>query len=93
MTAMDLRAAAYGVPRHKIEKAIQNLIDLLDATEPDPDLEPVGDDEPSLGWTSTMAFGDSEDREDDFDSGIADPAGALEQGWLCTPIMGGGHFE
>lgn len=70
-------------PRHRIEAAIEALISLLDATEPDHDLEPSlgwnpygepdleGDDadlEPWLGWTTTMAHGSVTDAElDDCD--------------------------
>ena len=36
--------------RKLVETAIERLIDLLDAIEPDPDLEANGDEEPSLGW-------------------------------------------
>lgn len=36
--------------RHSLSKAIDSLIGLLDAMEPDPDLEDGGDGEPWLGW-------------------------------------------
>lgn len=81
------------MPRHRIERAIEALIELLDATEPDPDLEPTGDDEPSLGWTSTMAYGSGNDLEDNCDSGIADLDGVSEQGFLGVALPGGGRFE
>lgn len=72
--------SAHAIPRHRIEAAIESLIALLDASEPDPDLEPQGDDEPWLGWTSTMAHGNNEDREDGDDNGIADYFAIEEQG-------------
>lgn len=40
---------ALPVTRHELEDYIASLIDLLDSIEPDPDLEPNGDEEPSLG--------------------------------------------
>lgn len=47
--------------RQAIERAIDALIDLLDATTPDPD------DEPDLGWTGGGAHGVTDDRERDLD--------------------------
>ena len=38
------------IPRAALEHAIEALVALLDALDPDPDLEPNGDEEPSLGW-------------------------------------------
>jgi hypothetical protein len=54
------------IPRHRIEAAIDALIALLDASEPDSDLEP------SLGWCSNWdgsvgAYGGSDERERDDD--------------------------
>ncbi len=58
------RATAADLPnRQAIERAIDALIDLLDATEPDPD------DEPDLGWTSGGAHGVSDDREQENEHG------------------------
>jgi hypothetical protein len=37
-------------PRTLIEQRIEELIELLDFVDPDPDLEDNGDSEPSLGW-------------------------------------------
>jgi len=81
-----MSAAGHGLPRERIEAAIEALIALLDVSEPDSDLEPQGDEEPSLGWTSTMAHGSLTDAElDDCDDepsdhGIADHGGLEEQG-------------
>src|SRR5690554_1321093 len=88
MPATTLAAAAEGLPRERIEAAIEALIALLDATEPDSDLEPSlgwnpygapdleGDDselEPSLGWTVTGAHGALTDAEfDDCDDEPSD---------------------
>ncbi len=72
--------------RQEAQAEIDRLITFLDATDIDPDLEP------SLGWTSTMAFGDGTDLEDECqdegaqcddegepgDNGIADSGGADE---------------
>ena len=44
--------------RQAIAGAIEALIVVLDAMEPDPDLEP------SLGWTKTLATGGTDDLED-----------------------------
>lgn len=85
-----LNKVTTALPRHRIENAIEALIALLDASELDPDLEPHADDEPSLGWTSTMALANTDDLEDNEDSGIADAEGAQEQGFLMTPLLGGG---
>jgi hypothetical protein len=38
--------------RELLATAIECLIALLDLQEPDPELEPNGDEEPSLGWTA-----------------------------------------
>lgn len=81
--------------RDRIEKIIDHLIDLLDASEPDPDLEP------SLGWNPygcddrEYDGADEEGDELEFeldpaDWGIADFDGLAEQtngqlqlgGWL-----------
>lgn len=65
MLNQPLRLDGEAMPsRQRIERIIDNLIALLDETDPDPDLEPYladtdsdfeGDDadhEPSLGWIS-----------------------------------------
>jgi len=99
MPATIVAAADLGLPlnRARIERIIDNLVALLDATDPDPDLEPTGDDEPYLGWPNNAAGGmgsDVTDREwDDSEHGIADADGASEQGWLGTYLVGGGHVE
>ena len=43
--------------RRAIEDEIARLVDLLDASEPDADLEPT------LGWTANGELGDRDDRE------------------------------
>jgi hypothetical protein len=58
--------AAEGLPRHRIERAIEALIALLDDTQPDPDLEP------NLGWTDFTTWHPGclagvDDREHDED--------------------------
>ena len=59
---------------------VSRLIDLLDRLDDDPDLEPGGDDEPSLGFTphGHLWFDAGDDRElddvDDEDSGDAEPS-------------------
>jgi hypothetical protein len=80
--------------RDKIEAAVDRLLSILDAADPDADLEPttsaigfhgevasggldecepVGDDEPDLGWTATTKqagfgwTGGLEDREQEHD--------------------------
>lgn len=58
MTELPRLAEADGVffltlakgDRTSIATTIQRLIDMLDAMEPDPDLEDGNDDEPSIGW-------------------------------------------
>lgn len=40
--------------RDSIEDEIERLIAMLDALETDVDLEPVGDDEPILGWPDRL---------------------------------------
>ncbi|UDL87974.1 hypothetical protein LGH82_22815 [Mesorhizobium sp. PAMC28654] len=77
--------------RRSIEDEIERLISLLDLLDPDPDLEPyladgaehggddregdTSDDEDSLGWTRTGAFGSGEDLE----GNLADSGSDLEQ--------------
>lgn len=68
--------------RAQIEAELERMIDLLDAIDGDPDLEPTmgfvahgfvdeaepdADFEPSLGWTSTYAHGSDQDLEDEHD--------------------------
>lgn len=57
--------------RQRIERIIDNLIELLDATEPNPD------DEPSLGWCNPTTYSGftacgSDDREEcsDFEPDV-----------------------
>ena len=75
--------------RQTVEKRINELLDqslvlitALDMMEVDPDFEPDGDDEHSLGWTERgpSAFGESTDRErDDSD----DEEGCEDEGAQC----------
>lgn len=55
MTRSEIRARA--------EAMIEELIDILDALDGDPDLEANGDEEPWLGWTAGMGIGDRADLE------------------------------
>lgn len=64
----DQDGGALPLDRRRIERAIEALIELLDAADPDPDFEP------SLGWTRTWdgapgAYGSTDEREecDDFE--------------------------
>ncbi len=50
MTDLALRLTTDAAFRGRVEQIAQNLIDLLDATSIDPDLEPNGDLEPDLGF-------------------------------------------
>ncbi len=69
MNALPRNITAAPTARAALEQAIEGLIALLDALEPDPDLEENGDDEPSLGWTDRgpAAIRDSvnDDREEE----------------------------
>ncbi|WP_152044912.1 hypothetical protein [Aureimonas psammosilenae] len=40
--------------RHALADEIDRLLNLIDALDDDPDLEPSGDEEPSLGWPNPM---------------------------------------
>ena len=59
MPATTVAASATGLPinRARLERIIDNLIALLDETDPDVDLEP------SLGWCSHIAHDGSDDPE------------------------------
>ncbi|MER8654398.1 hypothetical protein [Mesorhizobium sp. M0847] len=68
--------------RLAIATSIERLIDLLDAMQPDPDLEDDADDEPSLGSLSLGSYqagttddreGDDSDYEDGGDDEDSDP--------------------
>ena len=58
-------------PRQLLEQAVACLIEYLDSADPDPDLEEGGDDEPSLGWATSVwcpqnpsnGYGAGDDRE------------------------------
>ncbi|WP_024281210.1 hypothetical protein [Xanthobacter sp. 126] len=75
--------------------AIEALVDILDRLEPEPDLEPDNDDEPSLGWCNgapTSRYGGDDDREaedeHDEDGGDREPSlgaperAAFRHGWV-----------
>ncbi|WP_152048250.1 hypothetical protein [Aureimonas psammosilenae] len=49
--------------RHALADEIDRLLNLIDALDDDPDLEP------ELGWSSTQAHGTADDREDDAGDG------------------------
>jgi hypothetical protein len=66
--------------RELLATAIECLIALLDLQEPDPDREPNGDEEPSLGWTADGKIGD--DHGDDRELDAADDEPSL--GWQNT---------
>ncbi|WP_416356328.1 hypothetical protein ACLNGM_20195 [Aureimonas phyllosphaerae] len=51
--------------RREIERQIETLLAVLDDMDGDTDTEDGGDAEPSLGWSTTMAIGSADDREDD----------------------------
>lgn len=55
MTRAEIRTRAEGM--------IEELIELLDRLDGDPDLEANGDNEPWLGWTAGMGTGDRDDLE------------------------------
>lgn len=83
MSATIVAAADRGLPptRQRIEHIIDNLIALLDETEPDADLEP------SLGWINPTTYsgftrGGSDDREECSDF---EPDTDLEEN--TTPTM------
>ena len=49
--------------RRRLADAAERIIAALDALDGDADAEPDADSEPSLGWTKTMAWGTTDDRE------------------------------
>jgi hypothetical protein len=55
MTDLALRLTTDAAFRDRVETIAQNLIDLLDETQIDPDLEPNGDLEPSLGFAELQS--------------------------------------
>lgn len=57
--------------RLSISASIERLIDMLDAMEPDPDLEDSADDEPLLGWPNASQ-GPSIPMSDDLEGDWAD---------------------
>ncbi|MBX3584757.1 MAG: hypothetical protein KF810_23015 [Rhizobiaceae bacterium] len=71
----EMRAHSPTVPRYVIEAEIERLIALLDAMDPDPDLEP---------WlTGELAPGDTgDDREEECEDegGQCDDEGVIESG-------------
>ena len=89
---------AIPTPREAIERAIEALVVLLDAFEPDPDLEPAGDEEdgheadlePSLGgggtWTDAgLQYDLEEDRSDYEPDADAEPS----LGWTTSGAIVG----
>lgn len=80
MPATTIAAASEGLPRHKIENAIEALIDLLDAAESDHDLEPY-------------LAGSRDDLEGGDDNGIADFDGLAEQASPAGRHMHGGFVS
>lgn len=52
--------------RREVELQIDALIAALDTFDGDADLEPAGDDEPSLGWTKTYYLGRADDVEGEY---------------------------
>jgi hypothetical protein len=79
--------------RHQIEDEIERLIGILDAMEPDPDLEETGDLEPSLGWSPDRqcVIETGDDCEADW-SDTEPSLGALNV-QMPAPFyrLGGGH--
>lgn len=63
----DRLSAIMGRPGGPLPAELRQLaviaIDLLDVAEPDPDLEPTGDDEPDLAGSHTDLEGDTADEE------------------------------
>lgn len=82
MLNVVLTANGEAVSRHRIEKYIEQLIDMLDAMDGDPDIEEGGDLEPYLAGADP-ADNDREfedEREyDPAEHGIADEDGLAEQ--------------
>lgn len=77
MTTFKLKMAMSGSPiydrsqvnsvktRVAIEAAIDRLIEILDELDGDCDREEDDPPEPSLGWSNTMALGNTEDLEEE----------------------------
>ncbi|WP_188909927.1 hypothetical protein [Aureimonas endophytica] len=55
--------AQHGAAVRTLIKKIERPVSLLDSLDGDPDAGADGDDEPSLGWTRTMAIGTNDDAE------------------------------
>ena len=73
--------------RREVEDAIEFLLTVLDAMDPDPDLEAGADDERSLGWATDGSQGSNDDLELDLaEWGIADWDGLWEQ--EAVPVSG-----
>jgi hypothetical protein len=87
--------------RRSCERMIEDLLAVMDACDDDPDLEPVGDDEPSLGFTCVrvgMGFPnhpepsqwdrprENVDQGDDRESDDYDTEPSL--GWTLTGALG-----
>lgn len=65
IVGMPLHTRVRAAVRRCLADEIEELIALLDRLHGDPDFEPDADDEPSLGWSATMALGSADDREED----------------------------
>lgn len=52
------------IAREQLEALIERAIEMLDSLDGDTDREDDGTNEPSLGWTKTMALGSSNDLEE-----------------------------
>lgn len=59
-------AASRAALCRRLADATESIIALLDALDGDPEAEDCGDAEPSLGWTATMAWGSTDDREENI---------------------------
>lgn len=81
------------ISRHQIEDEIERLIGILDAMEPDPDLEENGDLEPWLGWSPDRQsiVEESDDREADWSD--SEPSLGAPNVQVPPPLyrLGGGH--
>lgn len=88
--------------RASVATTIERLIDMLDAMEPDPDLEDGGDDEPWLGWCgqSRKQYGGRDDREEacEDEGGQCEDEGAYADkepslGWTSDEALTGFYTD
>lgn len=78
--------------RQHIEDEIERLIAMLDAMEPDPDLEDGADSEPWLGWSgngSLSLMGVTDDREQECEDEGAQVDEEYSCGWSNEGSQGG----